>query len=344
MTITGAGKNYFTIAQYGKELAASKGTAVAATKIRVGTAPRVITDSKPEFITEQFNIRMESRRAHVYERLYMNTLVTPNAGFQQFILPFATGLKGNVTASEQTSAQGDWKWTFTPGLTQAAGDNAPDSFTLQVGDDQQGWRIPYCMTDRISIKGKVSQDGGAAPVSLESGFFGRYIEENALTAGQALEGSAPANAKLAQLYVDSSWAGVGGTEVADGLDEFTLEILTGVHPVFRGSGANYFNRHAEGIIGYTATFVVEHALRDELMSSQQAGSLQVARLKLTGSQIGSGVNHSLIVDMGGAWEDVSAIDNSDRGDNLATIALRAMYDDTGAKGLQVELITNQQTF
>lgn len=342
MPIAGAGKNFFTIAQYGKE--ATKGTAVAATRMRVGNAPRITSDSKPEFIVEQFNNRMESRRAHVYERFYMNTLTSPNAGFQQFILPFATGLKGGVTASEQTSGQGDYKWTFTPGLTQAAGDNLPDAFTLQLGDDQQGWRVPYCMTDRISIKGKVSQDGGAAPVSLEQGFFGRYIEENALTSSVNLEASTPANAKLAQLYVDSTWAGVGGTELSDALDEFTLEILTGVHPVFRGSTQNYFNKHSEGIIGYTATFVVESALRDELLSSQQAGSLQVARLKLTGPQIGSGVAHSLTVDMGGAWEDVTAIDNSDRGDNLATIALHSMYDDTGAKGLQVELITNQQTF
>ena len=344
MPIAGSGKNFFTIAQYGKETAASKGTAVAATRMRVGTAPRVTTDTKPEFPSEQFNIRMESRRAVVYERLYQNTLTSPNAGFQQFILPFATGLKGAVTASEQTSAQGDWKWAFSPGLTQAAGDNLPDAFTLQLGDDQQGWRVPYCMTDRISLKGKVSQDGGSAPVSLEQGIFGRYIEEAALTSSVALESSTPVNAKLAQLYVDSTWAGVGGTELSDALDEFTVEILTGVHPVFRGSTQNYFNAHAEGIIGYTATFVVESALRDELLSSQQAGSLQVVRLKLSGPQIGSGQNHSLTIDMSGAWEDVTAIDNADRGDNLATIALHAMYDDTGAKGLQVNLITNQQTF
>ena len=344
MANSGNGNEFFTIAQYGKELAASKGTAVAATRIRVGQAPRITSDSKPEFINEQFNIRMDSRRVHVYERIYQNSLMTNAAGFQQMILPFHTGLKGGVTASEQTSAQADYLWTFTPNLTAAAGDNLPDAFTLQLGDEQQAWRIPYCMTDRISLKGKVSQDGGAAPVSLEQGFFGRYIEENAFTAGQALESSTPMNAKLAQLYVDSTWAGVGGTEVSDALDEFTVEIQTGVHPVFRGSTANYFNKHAEGIIGYTATFVVDTALRDELFSSHQAGSLQVVRLKLNGPQIGSGVNHSLTIDMGGAWEDITPRDNADRGDNLATIALRGYYDDTGAKGLQVALVTNQGTF
>ena len=343
MTITGNGANFFTVHQVGIENPASHGTAVAATTILPGAAPRIVTDTKPEFIEEQFNIRMASRRVGIYERLYMNSISYPNAGFQQLILPLLTGLKGAVTATETTPDQDDYSWTFTPGLTVAAGDNAPDSFTLQLGDEQQAWRVPYCMTDRITIKGKVSQDGGSAPVSVEQGFFGRFIEENAFTAAQPLQAVTDMNAKLAQLFVDTSWAGVGGTELSDALDEFTVEILTGVHPVFRGSTTNYFNKHREGVIGYTASFVVDTATRDELFSSQQAGDLQVVRLKITGPVIGTGVAHSLTLDMGGRWEDVTPIDNSDRGDNLATIALHGQYDTTGAKGLQVVLVTNQAT-
>lgn len=341
--ITGNGQEFFTIQQAGIEAPGARGTAVAATKMLVGVAPRIVTDSKVEFIEEQFNTRMTSRRNKVYERLYVNTISVPQAGFQQLILPFLTGLKGAVVATETTPAQSDYAWAFTPGLTPAAGDNAPDSFTLQLGDDQQAWRVPYCMTDRITLKGKVSQDGGAAPVALDQGVFGRYIEENAFTAALALQASTPMNAKLAQLFVDSTWAGVGGTELSDALDEFTVELLPGNHPVFRGSTENYFNKHREGTIGFTATFVVEHALRDELLASQQAGELQVVRLKLNGPQIGTGVNHSLTIDMGGAWEDVTPRDNSDRGDNLSTLALHAMYDDTGAKGLQVDLVTSQNS-
>lgn len=343
MTITGNGQEFFTIQQAGIETAIAKGTAVAATKMLVGVAPRIVSDSKPEFIEEQFNIRMASRRNKVYERLYQNTISTPQAGFQQLILPNLTGLKGAVTPSEVTPDQDDYSWVFTPGLTVAAGDNSPDSFTLQLGDEQQAWRVPYCMTDRYTLKGKVSQDGGSAPVSLEHSFFGRFIEENAFTAAMPLQASTLMNAKLAQLWIDSAWAGVGGTELSDALDEFTLEILTGVHPIFRGSTNNYFNKHREGIIGYTLSVTVETALRDELLASQQAGDLQVVRFKLGGPQIGTGSNHSFTVDMGGAWEEVSARDSSDRGDNLSTLALHAMYDFTGAKGLQVTLVTDQNT-
>ena len=340
MAITGNGQEFFTKIQYGKET--TRGTAVAATKIRAAIAPRITSDTKPEFVQEQFDIRMASRRVAIYERLYMNTLSTPNAGFQQLLLPFSTGLKG-ATGSETTPSQSDYLYTFTPGLTVAAGDNDPHAFTLQIGDDQQGWRVPYCMTDRITLKGKVSQDGGSAPVSLEQGVFGRFIEEQAFTGSLSLENVTDMNAKLAQLYVDTSWAGVGGTELSDALDEFTIEILTGVHPVFRGASTNYFNKHREGIIDYTASFVVDTATRDELMSSQQAGDLQVVRFTITGPTIGSGTPHKLTLDMGGRWEDVIARDNSDRGDNLATIALRGTYDPTGAKGLICTVTTNAST-
>lgn len=330
---------FFTYQQYGKE--ATKGTAVPATRIRVGQAPRILTDSKVEFINEQFNTRMASRRAHVYERLYTNTISIANAGFQQMVLPLMTGLKGGITGSEVTPSQSDFLWTFTPSLTAT---NAPEAFTLQLGDDEQFWRVPYCMTDRISLKGSVAQDGGSAPISLEQSFFGRYIEETTVTAGQSLELSTPMNAKLAQIYIDTTWAGVGGTEYTDALTDFGVEIMTGIHPVFRGSATNYFNAHREGLLDFTATFTVDTALRDELFSSQQAGDLQIVRLIVTGPVIGTGTPHKLTLDMGGRWEDVIARDSSDRGDNLSTLGLRATYDDTGAKGLQCLLTTNQGTF
>jgi len=337
-----AASEFFTIVQYGKET--TKGTAVAAARIRAGVAPRITTDSKVELIPEQLNVRMKFRRAHVYERLYQNTLSTPHAGFQQLVLPFLTGVKGNVTPTEQTPSQGDYLWTFTPNLTAAAGSNTPDSFTLQLGDDEQAWRAPYCMTPRISLKGSVSQDGGAAPVSLEQEIFGRFIEENAFTGALSLENSTPINSKLAQLWVNSAWASVGTTEVSDALVDFGLEIITGVHPVFRGATTNYFNAHREGEMDLTLALTIDSVLRDELLSSQQAGELQVLRLKLNGPQIGTGVNHSLIVDASGVWEDVTPRDSSDRGDNLAVLAFHCHYDMTGAKGFTILLSTNQATF
>jgi len=333
---------FFTKVQYGKET--TKGTAVASTRIRVGQAPRITSDSKVEFIPEQFGVRMKHRRAHVYERLYQNVLATSHAGFQQMILPLLTGVKGNIAGSEVTPSQGDYLWTFTPNLTAAAGSNAPDAFTMQVGDDEQAWRVPYCMTPRISLKGSVSQDGGAAPVALEQEIFGRIIEETTFTGSLSLENSTPMNAKLAQLYVDTAWSGVGGTEYSDSLVDFGVEIITGVHPIFRGATTNYLNAHREGEMDLTLALTLDSALRDELLSSQQAGDLQVVRLKLNGPQIGSGSNHSLIIDASGKWEDVIARDAADRGDNQATLAFRAHYDDTGAKGIQILLTTNQSTF
>ena len=334
------GSRFFTIVQYGKET--THGTAVAATKMWPGQAMRVVTDSKPSYPVEQFNVRMESRRGIVYERLYQNTLVSSHAGFQQLLLPLGCGLKGGVTASEQTVGEGDYLWDLTPSLT---GSNSPDSVTLEIGDDAQAWEVEYCMFNRISISGNVSQDGGEAPVSIEAEFFGRKLATTTFTGSLSLQSSTPMNAKKARLYVDSAWSGVGGTELSDLLRDFRVEILTGVHPSFAGSANDYFNAHKEGIIGFTAAFTIEGGSdAATLFAAQQAQSLQVVRLEINGPQIGAGVNHRLRIDMGGTWEDVTPIDNEDRGDNLATLALHPHYDDTGAKGLQVEVITNVNAY
>jgi hypothetical protein len=259
-------------------------------------------NSKPEFIEEQFNIRMASRQ-QVYERLYEHA-IAPQAGFQQLILPFLTGLK--TVTTETTPSQSDYAWAHWP---YAAAGEQPKALA-QVGDASS---LGIFLLQMHHTQGKVSR----MVVRLLfrwNRHLRRYIEENAFTSSLPLQASTPMNAKLAQIYVDPTWANVGVTELTDALDEFTAEILTGLHPVFRGSTTNYFNSHREGIIGYTATFVVEHALRDELLASQQAGDLQIVRLKLNGPQIGTGVNHSLIMDMGGAWEDVTPR-TSDRSDN-----------------------------
>jgi hypothetical protein len=67
-------------------------------------------------------------------------------------------------------------------------------------------------------------------------------------------------------------------------------------------------------------------------------------LKIDGGQIGTGVNHSLTIDIGGRWESVSPLGGEDRNNNLHTATLRGHYDATGAKMLQVAVVTNSNAY
>ena len=333
---------FFTKSQAGIE--STPGTPVAAAKILVGQAMVISTDTKLTFPEEQFGVRARSRRAIAYERMWMGTRVINECGFQNLLLPLLTGIKGSVAGAEQTSSQHDYLHTFTPSMTAAAGLNAPQAFTLQLGDDEQAWRVPYCHTDRITLKGSMAQDGGAAPVTMEQGIFGRYIEENAFTGSLSPEASTPMNAKLSRLFLNTAWASVGTTEVTDALVDWTLEIIPNLHPRFRGAAANYFNNVAEGIFDVTLALTLESLLRDELLASQQAGDLQVIQLAVNGPQIGTGDTHNLTVNLSGQWEDVTPRASSERGDNLATLAFHPTWDITASKMLEIFLTTDQSGF
>lgn len=121
--------------------------------------------------------------------------------------------------------------------------------------------------------------------------------------------------------------------------------MTGVHPIFTGSANKYFNTHGEGLIEVNANFTLEgNSDADAIFDAQQANTFQAVRLKINGSQIGSGVNHSLSIDIGGKWERVSPLDSEDRDDNLHSAVLRGHYDATGAKLLQVDVVTNSNAY
>jgi hypothetical protein len=332
------GSSLFDFVQYGGEGTNSKGVAVAATKFWPGQMPKVGTDSKVNRVKEMTATRVVTRRNVIYEKLYRNSLSAKEATFQQMLFPFSCGLKGSVTASEQTSGQTDYLWAFTPSMTAA---NNPESATIEMGDDSQEWEVTYCMFDKISLSGSIDQDGGDASVSLDASFFGRQLQASTKTAAIALPSGEFMNAKLARLYLDTAWAGVGVTELSNLLRGFQIEILTGLHPSATGSANKYFNAHKEGEISVMATITLEGGTSaNTILGYQQAGTFMVARLDIIGSQIGTGVNHKLSIDIGGTIDPVSSIDSDDRGDNLATFAINADYDTTGSKAFQCSLITN----
>lgn len=332
------GSEFFNLTQYGKEDPGARGTPVAATRLFIGQMQPIKSDRKPVYPVEHRGVRAESFRSVIHQYLYTNTLSTEHGCFQHLPLFLGGGVKGAVTPVEQTTDQDDYLWAFTPSMTAA---NNPDSFTLRMGDDNQAWISEYCMFERIRISGQVAQGAEASPVRVEADFFGRQIQEGSFTAAQSEPSLEPLNAKLARLYMDTSWAGVGNTELANLLRTFDIEILTGVHPNFAGSAAKTFNRHSEGIIAVMGTFGIEGGSdAADLFADHQANTFSVARLEINGGQIGSGDNHQLQIDFGGTFEDVTPISGAERGDNLATFVLHDYYDTVASKKLQLNLTTN----
>lgn len=330
------GSKYLSKVQYGIE--ATRGTAVPATRMWTGQALPVPTDSKIVYPEEQFGVRTASRRAAVQQKLFNGTLMSEHNIFQNMRLLFECGLKGGVTWSEITAGQGDYKGIYTPSLTAA---NAPKAATIEMGDDSQCYEVEFCMFERIHLSGTVNQGAEPSPVKLEGDFFGRQTTPTTFTNSLAPHTPHGMNAALARLYIDTSWAGAGGTELAGLMRTWELEILTGVHPVRGGSANTYFTTYGESVIGVTFGFTIEAgAVSAAKYLLQQSQTFQAAQIDIVGGQIGSGTNHRLRVQMGGTFEDVTQNESDDRGDNLSAFMLHGLYNDTGAKELVVEVTTD----
>jgi len=331
------GERALTSVQYGVESA--HGTEVNATKILQGAEAVVPRDRIPSFPQESLGVRARSMRSEIYQ-IHVETLPVriEHGYFQALPLIFGSGVKGNVTAAEQTESQSDYLWAFAPSMTAA---NNPVSFTMEVKEDVQPYTIEYCLTKRIRLAGRV---GVNEPVNIEFDMFGKQVTPKAATAALSLAAVEPMIANLSEIYIDTTWANLGNTQKTDILREFNIEILTGVHPKFHGD-SKLMTADAESWFEVMANFVFEgNANADAIFDAMQAQTEQAIRVKMYGSQIGAGDVHSCVVDMFGTWEEVTPLGQTVDGNNLHTALFHAYYDDTGAVLFDVNVTTDSNAY
>jgi ribosomal protein L31 len=330
------GEKMFIKCQYGKET--TRGTAVAATKRWLGTC-NVPKDRDPQHPEYTLGVRARSGHSHIAQILADPVNLSLTQGyFQALPMIFSIGLKGNVTPVEETTSEGDYKWTFTPDLT---GLSNPDTITLEVGDDTEQYEMEYVMARRIVIAGQLGQNGY---VSVDAECFSRQVTVTDFTAGIAVPTIEPMLANLTQFYVDSNWATIGTTQKTNILREFSIEILTGNHPKFYGNGKT-FTTHAEGYLDVMATFTFEgNSEADTLFDAFQSQTPKAIRLLVPGSQIGSGEPHSLTIDTYGTFDEVIPLGGEADGNNLHTAIFHGLTDLQSTQHmLAVEVVTDSQT-
>lgn len=328
--------------QYGVE--STRGTAVAATRV-LACAPKAVPMDRIWTPLKSYNGRAtQYNRKRNDEYLVRDTLTFDAENplyYQALPVLHQCSLDGTITPTETTGSQSDYKWDVAPSFTAA---NAPDTITLEMGDDVQAYEVEHVMFDKLKIAGQIPADGSAAPVTGEFSYFGRQLTPTTFTAAQSVHsGLEYMNAKLARIYSDTTWAGVGGTELASILRGFELEIVTGNEPKFFGSANKYFSSYGEGMIGATLTLDLEgNSTADALFDLYQAGTERALQLVITGSQIGTGVNYKYLVSLYGYFAEVVPL-NQFVNSNTLHRALFVAQEDSSGNMLDIDIITNHNT-
>lgn len=266
-------------------------------------------------------------------------LETPAAGlyFEALPLIFSMGILAS-TGTEVTTGQADYQWMFAAPQTAT---ETIATITLEVGDDQQGYEIGYCLAKQITISGDC--DSGEVNCSVE--VVGEQVEQTTVTPDLSIPTAEFMSAKLSQIYIDDTWAGLGGNELTAALVNWEVVIVTGVHAKLFGSSGQLFGSHGQDAILARATFTFERnaAVKAEELkyrpASGYATTTRHVRLTVTGTQIGTGTNQSLQIDMAGVWGQWHSLGADREGNTLDVCVLEGGYDDTGGQGLSVTVTT-----
>lgn len=309
--------------QIGRE--AAKGTLVPATRLLFGKADiKEIRD----YYRAQYNrgVRANTGGAGSLAMQAVEINVEQDLAPGQVLWPFLTGFRGNISP---TGAGADKTWAFTPELTTALPtiDTATVEFVDSDGTTNHYYgEAGYCLTKSIALEYLFN-----APVKLRYSMFGRARQTGTPTAALTLYATAqtPFMSNQATIFVDTTWAGLGGTQIQSLVRGLRIEIETGYVPDFT-MDARADSDHTNFIPGpVTAklTLLVEMDATAALrMAEYRANSIVFIRAKVIGAALG-GSNYSVQID--GCYRFIETPERSEDDRRvLRSFPLESVYDET----------------
>ena len=331
------GERAYKILQYGVET--DHGSHVAATKKWLGDA-QVPKDR--EAVRPVYNLGVRSRASenHIYQKQISSLALTlDDSYFQGIAWLLAMTLKGGVTPAEAHTGQGDYLWTFTPGLTSATADSM-QSFTVEIGDNLQCYEVGYLMGRSIKFS---AQMGANQALKISVDAFADEVTKVTATADLTLPTITPIVANNTKFYVDTTWNGKGGTLKSGILRGWDLEIISGLHQKFLGNSL-VPNAHGVTYLDWKLALTLEdNSAAASFFTWFQAQTACAIQLEIPGPQIGTGNTHKLLFDLWGAPSQADPMGQEVDGDHVMPVTLDSLYEITGAATLVCTLTTDVAT-
>lgn len=115
-----------------------------------------------------------------------------------------------------------WTSTLNPTLIQAC-DLRTIELQLADGTNVSDWEIPAAFLTEIEIIGAAGQ-----PVRFNAKGSGRRLQTSTLTPALALPGIVEVPTALTKVFIDSTWAGIGVTQVTGQIVGWRFKFFTGL--------------------------------------------------------------------------------------------------------------------
>src|SRR5215831_8144692 len=309
----------------------TRGTPVAPTRqlYSEGTGILEVDPSLNFHETENAGVRTRIRRAtQQAEDVRLRFRTDSGIGFDDLLVPFSQ-LKGAVVP---TGAGADKTATYVPLMTAA---NNPESWSIDVGDDVQNWRIQYGMWSRFKLSAELN-----SVTQLEGDLFGQRAVKGT-KASPAMQSAVKIPGELWTVKFASSIAGLAGASISTNLMlSWDLDVQTGLIWRHYMDGNLYGAQHVETTISAALTLKVESTAVavSEFYDKWLSQTLDFVRLKATSPVVLGGSAYSAQIDLPILWSNVAPISEDDQDINLYGIQGNLAYDSTSAASIQATIV------
>ena len=259
--------------------------------------------------------------------------IDTDANYEQLGYLLGSSIIGGITGGSPTDSV--YTRTYIPNLTSA---NSPDTYTMQYGDDVQAYIAGFCYGTDLEITANASDT--KAVVKVKSNMVGQNIRTASFTGAISPPAAlTPIIVGTGKLYIDSTWAGLGGTAISSSLIDLSYKFTPGIKPVKFIDGNIYFTDRAEAKrhVELSVTFAVNSttsAYYANYIASPQ--TLQFMRIKFTGPLLGATAHAELDLDACVVIDKWPSLSDRD-GQDTVKLNLVSILDSTSSKAWQVVL-------
>lgn len=255
---------------------------------------------------------------------------------------FSMAIRGNVTGvSAGGSKPNEIIWTFEPSLSSTLNTpdvtNGIDTRTIEVGDNINCYKLAGCYVMSLEISGDAGEDENSV-VMVKVKLGAQSLVEGSFTGALSEVAAAYFPANMVKLFIDSSYAGLGGTQKSGVLKSWKWTLDTKFTPRFVADGTYKWSALNEGKKApeLELTFVRDSTIVEAELDKYQANPKTKTFISIemtSGSaEMDAAQSNPPYAKLRGAYiyTEWPELDDED-GTSLVTVKARGVKDSTSGK-------------